>query len=94
MITEIKIVCIGKVKEKYIQEGINEFLKRLGPFCKVKIIELKDEGLKKEAEKLKEHFSEKTLILNEKGAEFSSMEFAHLIKTLDYDITFIIGGHN
>lgn len=49
MITEIKIVCVGKIKEKYIQEGINEFLKRLGPFCKIKIIELKDEGLKTES---------------------------------------------
>ena len=94
MITKVNVICVGKVKEKYIQEGINEFLKRLDPFCKIKIIELKDEGLKKESEKLKEHFGEKTLILDEKGAEFSSTEFAHLIKTLDYDLTLIIGGHD
>jgi len=96
MISEIKIVCIGKIKENYIKEGIDEFLKRLGAFCKIKIVELKDEGLKKEAEKLKEHLEENTkaLILDEKGAEFSSVEFAHLIKTLDYGMTIIIGGHN
>ena len=94
MITKIKIVCVGKIKEKYILEGINEFLKRLDPFCKIKLIELKDEGLNEEAKKLKEQFSEKTLILDEKGAEFSSAEFAHLIKTLDYDLTLVIGGHN
>ena len=47
MASKIKIVCIGKIRENYIQEGINEFLKRLRPFCKINIIELKDEGIKK-----------------------------------------------
>ena len=40
----ISIVCVGKVKEKYIIEGINEFLKRMQSFAKMRIIELKEDG--------------------------------------------------
>lgn len=40
----ISIVCVGKIKEKYIIEGINEFLKRMQSFAKMRIIELKEDG--------------------------------------------------
>ena len=40
----ISIVCVGKVKEKYIIEGINEFLKGMQSFAKMRIIELKEDG--------------------------------------------------
>ena len=40
----INIVCIGKVKDKYIIEGINEFLKRMQSFAKMKVVELKEDG--------------------------------------------------
>ena len=40
----INVVCIGKVKDKYILEGINEFLKRMQSFAKMKIVELKEDG--------------------------------------------------
>ena len=39
----INIIAIGKIKEKYIQEGIQEFSKRLSRYAKLKIIELDDE---------------------------------------------------
>lgn len=39
----INIVAVGKIKEKYFKDGINEYLKRLGPYCKIKIIEVADE---------------------------------------------------
>ena len=51
---KINIVTAGKIKEKYLTEGINEFLKRLGPFANVKIIEISEEKMKdnpSEAEK-------------------------------------------
>ncbi len=50
----INIVTAGKIKEKYLTAGINEFLKRLGPFANVKIIEINEEKMKdnpSEAEK-------------------------------------------
>lgn len=39
----IKVVCVGKIKEKYIQEGIKEFSKRLSRYCNLDIIEISDE---------------------------------------------------
>lgn len=39
----IGIISIGKLKEKYLKQGIDEYLKRLGPYAKVEIIELADE---------------------------------------------------
>ncbi|MDR1774699.1 MAG: 23S rRNA (pseudouridine(1915)-N(3))-methyltransferase RlmH [Clostridioides sp.] len=39
----IQIICIGKIKEKYIKLGIDEFLKRLSKYAKVDIVELDDE---------------------------------------------------
>ena len=40
---KIRIYCVGKIKEKYYQEAINEFKKRLKSFCQLEIIEVKDE---------------------------------------------------
>ena len=40
---KITIVCAGKLKEKYLETGIAEFLKRLTPFAKVEIIEINEE---------------------------------------------------
>ena len=39
----IKIVCVGKLKEKYFKEGIAEYVKRMSRFAKVKIVQVPDE---------------------------------------------------
>ena len=39
----ISIVCVGKIKEKYLKLGIDEFSKRLSKYCKLEVIELDDE---------------------------------------------------
>jgi 23S rRNA (pseudouridine1915-N3)-methyltransferase len=39
----ISIITIGKLKEKYLKQGIQEYLKRLSSYAKVEIIELADE---------------------------------------------------
>ena len=38
----IKIICIGKIKEKYLTDAINDYMKRLTKYHKVDLIELKD----------------------------------------------------
>lgn len=61
----VKVICIGKLKEKYLREAEAEYLKRLGAFCKAEVKELPEaklpdnpsealieEGLKKEAKKI------------------------------------------
>lgn len=40
---KIKLICVGKLKEKYLKEGIAEYVKRLGRFTKYDVIELADE---------------------------------------------------
>lgn len=43
---KINIICIGKIKEKYFTDGINEYSKRLSAFCKFGITELAEERIK------------------------------------------------
>ena len=43
MIVNISIVTVGKLKEKYLKQGIEEYLKRLGSYAKVDVIEVSDE---------------------------------------------------
>lgn len=58
----IKVIAVGKIKEKYIKEGIAEFSKRLSRYASLKIIEIKDE---KAAENLSERDMER--IKNKEG---------------------------
>ena len=59
---KIKIICLGKIKEKFLKDGIDEFMKRLTPYTSIEFVELspveiKDENLiqkslEQEAEKI------------------------------------------
>lgn len=42
---KIKIICLGKIKEKYLKDGISEYLKRISRFTSIEIIELQDEKI-------------------------------------------------
>ena len=99
----ITIITIGKIKEKYIKDGIEDYLKRLSKYTKVELIELEDESfdktktLKIEAEKILKKINSKSYIitLEIEGKELTSVELSNLIdNTLNNysDITFIIGG--
>src|SRR5699024_12008689 len=44
-IMKIKIICVGKLKEKYLVAGVNEYIKRLKGYCKVEIYEVADESI-------------------------------------------------
>ena len=43
---KINIICIGKIKEKYFSQAIDEYSKRLQAFCRLQIIELPEERLR------------------------------------------------
>ena len=43
---KIKIYCIGKIKEQYLKDGINEYIKRILPYSNVEIIEVIDSKVK------------------------------------------------
>jgi len=46
---KVTVISVGKVKDKYLQLGIDEFKKRLSRFCKLELIEVKDEALTEKA---------------------------------------------
>ena len=43
---KVNILCIGKIKEKYFAQAIDEYAKRLQAFCKLRIIELAEEKIR------------------------------------------------
>ena len=102
----IKIICLGKLKEKYLKEAIEEYQKRLTKYTKLEIIELKDEqddnpkkALQKEKELIKKHIkdTDNIVLLDIKGKQYTSEELSSFInKELTYNnnITFIIGSSN
>jgi len=52
---KIKIICLGKLKEKYLKDAIAEYSKRLSRFCNLEIIELADEKIPDNASEAIEH---------------------------------------
>lgn len=94
----IKLICVGKVKEAYIKEGINEFVKRLTAFSKFEIIELKDSNPEKEGKEIMNKIDNgKVFLLDEKGKEFSSGDFSELLNKEvmnNKNLIFVIGGPN
>ncbi len=87
----IKIVAVGKIKERYMLQGINQYLKRLQSYARVEIIEVPEEKIiekaspaeqeiarKKEGEKILnklDHYSY-YVVLAVEGKSLSSEEFA------------------
>jgi 23S rRNA (pseudouridine1915-N3)-methyltransferase len=92
MTSKIKIIAVGKIKEGYIREGTSEFMKRLSSLADVEIIELKDEGIKKDSEKIVKYLGSNSFIMDAAGKSMSSEEFSDSIKKSEQALTFIIGG--
>ncbi len=90
--TKITIITIGKLKERYIQEGIAEFEKRLTKFCKLNIVELKEDSKEAETAKLEKYLGPNTYLLDETGKEYISTAFAQLLKANE-ELTFVIGNY-
>lgn len=103
----INIICVGKIKDKYIVEGILEFSKRMQAFANLEIIELKEHtkedtvelSIKKESEEILKYLSKINsyeILLDLNGKEFDSKSMSHYIENLKNNgissISFIIGG--
>ena len=94
----IKIITIGKLKEGYLKEAVNDYLKRITKYHKVELIELKDSNINEEKEELLKAINKKDFIVSLaiEGKELNTIEFKDLIETEmingNSNITFIIGG--
>ena len=99
----IKIICMGKIKEKFFKDAIDEYLKRLSKYNRIEIIELPDISnnnsnviLEKEKELILSKINEKDYIitLEIEGKELNSIELSKKIDEIliiNSNITFIIG---
>ena len=93
----IKIICVGKIKEKFYRDAIEEYIKRLSKYHKVNIIEVADSNIKTEAVEILKKIDPKDYIVTMEieGKQLSSIELSNFIdKTFltHSNITFIIGG--
>ena len=104
---KIKIICLGKTKQKFIEEGIKEYQKRINKYIKLEwqiLPDIKLTGSKtieivkdQEAVILEKHLPTSSIIivLDEKGNEFSSEKFAEYLEDkllFGKNIIFVIGG--
>lgn len=93
----IKIICVGKIKEVYLKELINDYQKRINKYHKIEIVEVKDEDtLEKEKNNLLKVLNKRDYIitLEIEGHTYNSEDFAKHIDQLflkTNNITFVIG---
>ena len=93
----INIVCVGKIKEQYLKDAINEYSKRLSKYCNLNIIELQDKKIPDranssiemqvidaESKDIISHLSKDAcnICLDLKGKELSSEGFAEKINDI------------
>lgn len=100
------IICLGKFKEKAYTDLEKEFLKRLSPFAKIKIVELAESSYRanqdldqvraKEAELIRKHIPQDSIVIlmEEKGTLRNSVEFAKTMErlsSLGQELVFVLG---
>ena len=91
---KIKLITVGKLKEKYLRDGIAEYVKRLGRFAKFELIELADEKtpdrasqaendqiLSKEGDRISAKIADRdyVIVLAIEGKQYASEEFSQLL---------------
>ncbi len=94
---EIRILSVGKIKEKYLREGIAEYSKRLGRYCKLQFVQVPDEKTpdhasetlmdqikQVEGERLLKHVREQDYViaLSLDGTMLDSVELSRFIERL------------
>lgn len=105
---KITLVCIGKTDDKYIQEGIDKYNKRLKHYITFNIVVLPDvknvknlsqsQQKEKEAELFNKHIqnTDCVVLLDERGKEYSSIEFSSFLEkkmiASVQHIVFLVGG--
>ena len=100
----VTILAVGKIKEKFLSDAIDEYSKRLGRYCRLEIIRVKDDPTpdnptdKREGERLIEKIPKGAYIipLCIEGKQKSSEEFAKIMSEIPSggksEVVFIIGG--
>ncbi len=99
----INLICVGNLKETFSKQEQEEYLKRLSAFCKVNVIEIKEQNqfensyvtLEKEGEEILKKLKGYIVLCDIKGKELSSSALAEKLKNLmqtNSEISFVVGG--
>ena len=97
----MKIICVGKLKEKYLKDAKEEYLKRLSKYVKLEVVELPDYNYDEVKTILEEgknilskiNDNDYVITLDINGRELSSIELSKFIeKNISRNIVFVIGG--
>ena len=90
----INLYCVGKVKEQYLRDAIDEYLKRISKYCSISIIELPDKPISEKSNSTLEtqiieaesneiinklNMSSYKIALDLTGKQYTSEEFAEKI---------------
>lgn len=91
---KIKVVCVGKIKERIYNKRIYEYLKWIKKDIKIELIALKDNNKKNLDNSLKKHLNNNYLkiCISQKGTQYSSKKFSKFLFDQDKDLAFFIGG--
>ncbi len=92
----IKVLVVGKLKDRAMQARCDEFAKWLSPYVKLEVQELPDSTVAKEGQALLKALERDrgaaVVVLSEEGREFTSVGFAEVLGRYDRKVIFIIGG--
>lgn len=97
----IKIICVGKIKENYYKDALEEYLKRLKKYVKLELIELPDynydiaKTTTEEGKNILDKISDKDFVITMEieGKQLDSLEFSKLIDdNISNNMVFVIGG--
>ena len=91
----VKIVVIGKMKDKNLKIKCEELLRFISSFAKIEMFEFQDSSVEKEGDALLRQLENKNdyvIVLSEEGKLLSSREFAGKIETINRRLVFVIGG--
>jgi 23S rRNA (pseudouridine1915-N3)-methyltransferase len=99
----IRLIFVGKVKEDWLKEAIDEYIKRISAFTKIEVLEVKDEKIiGMDQERIKRTEGEKILNLAKNdfligldvgGKTLASEEFADCLSKIESkNMTFVVGG--
>lgn len=93
---QIKIICVGKIKEKFFSAAVDEYIKRIGKYSRIEVIEVREESaadedneilvercMQREAEGILKNIKSDDFVsaLCIEGAQISSIELAKFIET-------------
>ena len=93
----IKIICVGKLKERYLIDLVDDYVKRVNKYHKLELIEVKDSNIKDEALEIEKHINSRDFVVTMEigGKKLNSVELSKKIDNwlMTYgNVTFVIGG--